>query len=182
MVQDLVLADELEALRGLTEDLARVEGECDALAEELPSEEDDAPESELTEDEAAEKQEKLAALQKRQKALKKSVKEAEGALELATAEAMKGLSDAQVHELLERKWIDPLVEALEALPRKAVDELVAKIGGLKDKYGDTYADVAQQISETERELDEMLGQLVGNDFDMLGIAELRNLLGGGRHD
>jgi type I restriction enzyme M protein len=110
------------------------------------------------------------------------VKEAEGALELATAEAMKGLSDAQVHELLERKWIDPLVEALEALPRKAVDELVAKIGGLKDKYGDTYADVAQQISETERELDEMLGQLVGNDFDMLGIAELRNLLGGGRHD
>jgi len=42
--------------------------------------------------------------------------------------------------------------------------------------------VAQQISETERELDEMLGQLVGNDFDMLGIAELRNLLGGGQHD
>ncbi len=182
LVQDLVLADELEALRGLTEDLARVEGECDALAEELPSEEDDAAESELTEDEVTEKQEKLAALQKRQKALKKSVKEAEGALELATAEAMKGLSDAQVHELLERKWIDPLVEALEALPRKAVDELVAKIRGLEDKYGDTYADVAQQISETERELDEMLGQLVGNDFDMLGIAELRNLLGGGQHD
>ena len=182
LVQRLVLADDLEALRNLEGDLARVDGECDALAEELPSEEEGVAETELTEDEVAQKQEELAALQKRQKALKKSVKEARGALELATAEAMKGLSDAQVHELLERKWIDPLVEALEELPRKAVDELVGKIEGLKGKYGDTYADVARQISETERELDEMLGQLVGSEFDMLGIAELRQLLGGGQHD
>lgn len=182
MVQRLVLADDLEALRNLEGDLARVDGECDALAEELPSEEEGAAETELTEDEVAQKQEELAALQKRQKALKKSVKEARGALELASAEAMKGLSDAQVHELLERKWIDPLVEALEELPRKAVDELVGKIEGLKGKYSDTYADVARQISETERELDEMLGRLVGSEFDMLGIAELRQLLGGGQHD
>ena len=36
----------------------------------------------------------------------------------------------------------------------------------------------EQIGEAEKEFDAMLGQLVGDEFDMLGIAELRKLLGG----
>lgn len=52
------------------------------------------------------------------------------------------------------------------------------MNALEEKYRDTYANVAEQISETERELGAMLGQLVGDEFDMLGIAELRKLLGG----
>ena len=64
------------------------------------------------------------------------------------------------------------------LPQSSIERLIKKVNALEEKYRDTYANVAEQISETERELGAMLGQLVGDEFDMLGIAELRKLLGG----
>ena len=110
--------------------------------------------------------------------MKKAVKEQAVALGAATCEAMKTLTDEQVYELLEKKWIDPLMSALVDLRQRSIDELVKKIETLRAKYQDTYADIAGQIRVAERELDEMLGQLVGDEFDMLGVAELRKLLGG----
>ena len=67
---------------------------------------------------------------------------------------------------------------LEELPQTAVDELIAAVNALNDKYSTTYSDVCEQIEQTEAELGNMLGQLTGNEFDMAGIAELKTLLGG----
>jgi type I restriction enzyme M protein len=41
-----------------------------------------------------------------------------------------------------------------------------------------YADIDAQIQSAEAELSGMLGQLEGDEFDMAGIRELANLLGG----
>ena len=110
--------------------------------------------------------------------MKKEAKAQESALEEKTREAIESLTDEQVYELLEAKWVAPLMDDLNALPQASVECLIKKVNALEEKYKDTYADVAERISEAERELDAMLGQLVGDEFDMLGIAELRKLLGG----
>ena len=110
--------------------------------------------------------------------MKKDAKAQESALEEKTSETIEALTDEQVYELLESKWVEPLMDDLNALPQVSIEGLIKKVNALEEKYKDTYADVAEQISEAERELDAMLGQLVGDEFDMLGIAELRKLLGG----
>ena len=40
------------------------------------------------------------------------------------------------------------------------------------------SDIEQQIKETEKQLNDMLDELTGNEFDMKGIHELKKLLGG----
>ena len=181
LVQEALLSDELSALRTVEGELTCVSGECDTLKEELPQEGDGEGEEvsyDLTDEEIEEKQQLLAEVTKRQKSLKKAVKERTEALEDATRTLVESLTDEQVYELLERKWVDPLMDELMGLPQQSIDRLVKKIEALQEKYQDTYADIAGQISDAERELNEMLGQLVGDEFDMLGIAELRKLLGG----
>lgn len=181
LVQEALLSDELSALRAVEDELARVSGECDSLKEELPQEGDGDGEEvscDLTDEEIAEKLRLLDEATKRQKSLKKAVKGQAEALEDATRTLVESLTDEQVYELLERKWVDPLMDELMALPQQSIDRLVKKIEALQEKYQDTYADIAGQISDAERELNAMLGQLVGDEFDMLGIAELRKLLGG----
>lgn len=181
LVQEALLSDELSALRTVQDELIRVSGECDSLKEELPPEDDgDGEEAscDLTDEEIEERQQLLAEATKRQKSLKKAVKERTEALEDATRTLVESLTDEQVYELLERKWVDPLMGGLMTLLQQSIDRLVKKIEALQEKYQDTYADVAGQISDAERELNEMLGQLIGDEFDMLGIAELRKLLGG----
>lgn len=181
LVQEALLSDELSALRTVEGELTCVSGECDTLKEELPQEGDGEGEEvsyDLTDEEIEEKQQLLAEATKRQKSLKKAVKERTEALEDATRTLVESLTDEQVYELLERKWVDPLMDELMGLPQQSIDRLVKKIEALQEKYQDTYADIAGQISDAERELNAMLGQLVGDEFDMLGIAELRKLLGG----
>ena len=46
------------------------------------------------------------------------------------------------------------------------------------KYETTCAEIEDQIRETEQELNNMLDELTGNEFDIKGIAELKKLLGG----
>lgn len=113
-----------------------------------------------------------------QKRAKKQVKDAQFELEERTREVMASLTDEQCRALLEVKWIDPLMAGLNSLSQSAIDEFVAKVRTLNEKYATTYADVCLQIEAAEKELVQMLGQLTGNDYDMAGIQELMSLLDG----
>lgn len=113
-----------------------------------------------------------------QKDVRKRVKEARFALEEKTCATIEALTDEQCRDLLAAKWIDPLMVELCKLPYAVVDGFIAQVCALNDKYATTYSDVCRQIDEAERELAGMLDQLCGNEFDMAGIAELKNLLGG----
>lgn len=113
-----------------------------------------------------------------EKAVKKSLKEAQLALEEKTKETIESLSDEQCRVMLDAKWIAPLVAELGELPEKVIETFVSKIEALTSKYETTYSDVCEQIAEAEQELSGMLDQLCGNEFDMAGIQELKSLLGG----
>jgi len=121
---------------------------------------------------------KVDSLIAEEKALKKAVKTDFEALHLKTKATIEGLSDTQVNELLERKWITPLLSELKQLPTAIMNDLSQKLQHLADKYATTYADVANEIKTTEQSLGAMLDELTGNEYDMQGLAELKKLLQG----
>jgi type I restriction enzyme M protein len=114
-----------------------------------------------------------------EKTLKAAIKTEAAALHLKTKATIEGLSDAQVHALLEAKWITPLVDALHHLPSQQIDGLTRKLDALVQKYQITYADNARDIQQTEAALAGMIEDLDANAFDAKGLAELRTLLTGG---
>lgn len=113
-----------------------------------------------------------------EKALKAAIKKDAAALHLKTKATIEHLSDAQVHELLERKWIAPLMEALHGLPDQQIEGLICKLDALVQKYRITYADNAHHIEQTETALAGMIEKLDANEFDGKGLAELKALLAG----
>jgi type I restriction enzyme M protein len=114
-----------------------------------------------------------------EKALKTQIKKDSAALHMLTKETIEGLSDAQVAELLEAKWIAPLIAALQKISDNIISDLVSRIRALADKYAVTYAEVAGQIAETKSSLSALIDGLTGNEYDMKGLNEFQTLLRGG---
>jgi len=112
-----------------------------------------------------------------QKELKSEVKKEADALHLKTKKIIENLTDDQVFYLLELKWVKPIVIAMNDLPKVIIDDLIAQIKYIADKYSVTYSEIANNITETENSLVPMLESLVGNEFDMKGIKEFQKLLG-----
>ena len=113
-----------------------------------------------------------------EKKLKKQIKDGTAALHMATKATIEGLSDDEVMFLLHEKWIAPLVYGLCKLPESIIDDFVSKLEKLTDKYSTTFSEVENQIIETEKELFGMIDMLTGDEYDMLGLAELKKMLGG----
>lgn len=113
-----------------------------------------------------------------QASLKKEHKAAVESLETATHAAIKDLSDSQVDELLTAKWVDPIDSQLANLPAIALAKLDREIQHLRDKYAVAMVDLGREIQQTEHELGNLLGGLVGGKSDMAGLAALQELLVG----
>lgn len=113
-----------------------------------------------------------------EKKLKAEVKKEAEALHLLTKKTIEELSDAQVMELLEAKWITPLVAALYQLPDIVIDGLITRVRALADKYAVTYAEIAEEIAETKASLGNLINGLTGNEYDMQGLHEFQALLRG----
>jgi type I restriction enzyme M protein len=114
----------------------------------------------------------------KEKALKAAIKQEAATLHLKTKKTIEGLSDEQVHELLECKWISPLHDEVHRLPGQQIDGLTRKLEVLVEKYRITYADNAREIEKTEADLAGMIEELDANAFDLKGLAELKTLLAG----
>lgn len=82
--------------------------------------------------------EKLA---KEEKELKSSIKKKSAELQKKIKITIENLSDEQVYMLLEKKWIEPLIEGLKGLPDTLVDTLVSKISALQTKYDTTLDEI-----------------------------------------
>ena len=115
-------------------------------------------------------------LTKQEKALKAEIKSDAAALEAQTKKTIEGLTDAQVLELLEQKWIAPFTNELAKLPDAMVDSLVSKIQTLQNKYSTTFFDVESEIRATEKQLAAMMDDLTGSEYDLKGLSEFKTLL------
>ena len=120
---------------------------------------------------------KLAKLKYIMKSRKKK-KDKSTALHIATKTAIEELSDDDAMKLLHIKWITPLVNVLSVLPESIIANFSTRLEKLAAKYDTTLSEVEEQISQTEKELSDMMSMLTGNDFDMQGIEMLKMMLGG----
>ena len=114
----------------------------------------------------------------REKSLKKEIKVDTEKLLAETKTTIENLTDEQVLGLLEEKWINPLVKSLNELPNTIIKELETKVTELSNKYTLTLVDLESQIKESEKSLSLLLDELEGNEYDMKGLEELKNLLRG----
>lgn len=95
-----------------------------------------------------------------------------------TKAAIENLTDEQVKEMLYLKWIKPLCDGILVLPESIVSSLTNEINALTKKYSVTLLDVEAQIDETEQAFADMIDDLEGSEFDMLGLKELQKMLRG----
>ncbi len=121
---------------------------------------------------------KVDKLIEEEKTLKKEVRDETIALHLLTKKTIENLSDAEVYELLELKWIKPLIEALYKLPKGIIDNLANTIQTLAQKYETTLKDVEDEMHQTQTELSTMIDELDGGEWDMQGLKAFRGLLEG----
>lgn len=113
-----------------------------------------------------------------EKELKAQIKVEAAALHLKTKETIESLADEQVLELLELKWIAPVVSSLNNLPETIIIKLSNTVETLAAKYAITYSNVAKEIKAAESTLSSLIGDLEGNEFDMKGLNELKALFYG----
>lgn len=196
LVQQMLLPEEVAAIKAQEDRLSNITGEYESLLEELSEEDKNQPFvndagdafvaaevkkalKEKTAEEAVLKVLKtVQKLMDEEKATKKALREDVKELHLKTKEVIEQLSDEQAQSLLKEKWITPLTESINNLSEAAVKNMAAKLDALCKKYAITFAQVEAEIAETEQALIKMLDELEGNEFDMQGIAELKVLLGG----
>lgn len=196
LVQKELLSDDVTALKSAEERLAAITSEFDGLLEELP--EDEKTKDFVNDDSTAfvpaavkkalkakdEEPEVLAILKKvdalvnEEKSLKRDIKDKTASLQITTKKTIESLSEEDALALLSKKWIEPMVTEISALPLRIVDILTAKLEALAKKYQTTFEDVEKEIADTEASLTAMIDQLTGSEFDMQGLLELKKLLGG----
>ena len=67
---------------------------------------------------------------------------------------------------------------LKNLTTEIIDLLESKIQHLKEKYETTYKEISDNIENSKKSLRSMINELSGNEFDMKGLTEFQNLIGG----
>lgn len=196
LVQETLLSDDLRALQNKETRLSEISGEFETLLDELGEEDKEQDFVNEAKDAfvAAEVKKALKAkeadldtlailknvnaLFTEEKTLKKQIKEESEALHIQTKKTIEQLTDEEAIQLIKQKWIDPIIKSLAGLPDSLIHEFISKLEALCKKYETTLSDIEQQIKETEKQLNDMLDELTGNEFDMKGIHELKKLLGG----
>lgn len=128
--------------------------------------------------ETREKLRNYSSLVTKKKELNKALKSEIAELELNTKSTIENLTYEQIDDSLNSKWIEPLMQNINSLPTKLLNDFESTIELLAKKYETTYSDLEEEISKTEKSLISMLDDLEGNDFDMLGLDEFKTLLGG----
>jgi len=113
-----------------------------------------------------------------EKQLKSEIKSDAQALHLLTKATIEALDDAQVLELLEAKWVEPIVNAIFALPNEVIEHLTDVVQALADKYAVTYTETTHKLTQAEHALANLIDDLTGDDFDMQGLVQFQTLLKG----
>ncbi|NNP67186.1 type I restriction-modification system subunit M [Acinetobacter sp. Ac_5812] len=114
----------------------------------------------------------------REKQLKAEIKDDANALHILTKATIEALEDAQVLELLEEKWVNPIVRAILELPKEVIEHLTDVVQALVDKYAVTYTETTQKLTEAENSLAYLIDDLAGDAFDMQGLKQFQTLLKG----
>ena len=113
--------------------------------------------------------ERIKKTKKKQKALKTK-------LDTETEGKITSLTDDEIHELLVKKWIDPVCAGITGLSAALISTLENHIMSLVKKYDTTYTELETNICNAEDSFSGMIDDLTGSEFDIQGLAQLKKLL------
>lgn len=196
LVQDKILYAEKKALSDKENRLLDIKSLYEELLEEFNEDEKEmnfitedrdafvnsevikASKNKELEEETLAKLKKVVDIIDEEKKLKKEVKTLNAELENETKKRIEELTDTEVIELLKDKWITPIAKGLDVIPNRIIESLSSKMESLVKKYELTFSDVEKEIAETEKALRDMLDDIEGSEEDLLGLKELKRLLGG----
>lgn len=192
LVQKTLFQEDLDAIAALQSRIEAIDGELDAVRDELlgledtdkyfDAEKDNAfMKKEITadskpkadvEDDIKEQLKAIVALWDEQTKAKKNVKNLLEELEKKTIKTIEGLDMKDIQMFLELKWIVPITSVIEALPDGIIANLADSIIALNEKYAVTYNDIEQGIVESEQQLAKLIGKLTGDEFAISGLSNL----------
>lgn len=196
LVQDKILYAEKKALSDKENRLADIKSIYEEVLEEFTEDEKEmdfisedrdafvnaevikASKNKELEEETLAKLKKVVDTIDEEKKLKKEIKTLNAELENETKKRIEELTDSEVIELLKDKWITPIVKGLDVIPNRIIESLSSKMESLVKKYELTFSDVEKEIAETEKALRDMLDDIEGSEEDLLGLKELKRILGG----
>lgn len=112
------------------------------------------------------------------KNISKIIKKQKSFLEIESKNIIENLSDSEVLLLLNKKWIEPLLNSLLKLPEMILNDFANKIQKLSSKYDVTFLDLNKEIREVEESLSKMIDDLDADEFDKKGLLEFQKLLRG----
>lgn len=129
-------------------------------------------------DELEDKLSRVHALFEEEKSTKSLLKLNQRVLDERTKEQIESLTDAEVSNLLYLKWIVPLCDGLQKLPKQLIAELVKGVSYLSEKYAVTFSDTEDEIAKAEKSLSALIDELEGSESDMKGLRKWQSLLSG----
>lgn len=113
-----------------------------------------------------------------QKRLNKDIKDSNNNIEVMAQKEIENLTYDDVCNLLEKKWIEPIVNGIDKLIDDIIINFAKNIEKLSSKYEQTLKDIDEDISKSESELSNMIGELTGSEYDMKGMEDFRALFNG----
>ncbi|MCY1151224.1 MAG: type I restriction-modification system subunit M [Sphaerochaetaceae bacterium] len=113
-----------------------------------------------------------------EKELKAQIKKETVYLEKLTKTTIENLSEEQITNLLEEKWINPIIKGLKELPIYLINQLTDKVKKLSEKYSTNFFDIEKEIEETEQELSSLIDDLTGNEYDMKALKAFQEMIKG----
>ena len=114
--------------------------------------------------------------------IKGALKTSKKTLNDDTESKIKSLEDAEIHDLLTKKWIDPICNGITMLSAAVISKLEQSIIELEKKYETTFTELDSQIDASENALSTFISSLTGDKNDMKGLAQFKLLLGGNKNE
>lgn len=136
---------------------------------------------EFAEDSLESKLLEVQSLLDEEKEVKAQIKADSAKLHSDTKATIESLTDDEALDLLREKWLVPLNTAMISLPETTLSQFSQKLTALCQKYAQTYQQISQEKVESETALAQMMNELVGNEFDLQGIAAWQAILTGVKH-
>lgn len=128
------------------------------------------------EDSLENKLQKVVFLIEEESELKSDLKIKKEELHLKTKDLIESLDEDTSLDLLYKKWIAPLIEALDELGQDVLTTLEEKIRAIHKKYAKTFVEIEDDLNNTQESFIAMSNKLLGEEKDLAGIKELQKLL------
>ena len=117
-------------------------------------------------------------LMNEESALKSKLKKMQDELHIKTKETIENLSEEKALQIVEKKWIAPLVHDLTDIPSSVISDMKQKIDYLVSKYLTTMHDIQQEKNNVRCNIAGMISNLNASGPDMKGLQEFKLILGG----